>query len=215
MEVGDLDGYGRYGIVDENEDGILCHTCGKRYRNLATHLTMGHGDTVPDYRARHGLAAKRRLVAQSVRARMSEGWYANKDLHLADLEKHRDPLKAVRASVPYVKQRSAGAKASRDQYLRPRAGRPLTDKEKARLDTARNVAEWSTIALEILEDLTVSVKSPFNAGVQSRLVRTRGLRHRPLLPVESDMLKLWTHRRKKRTFGERVEVPGLWHLPRP
>ena len=159
MEVGDLDGYGRYGIVDENEDGILCHTCGKRYRNLATHLTMGHGDTVPDYRARHGLAAKRRLVAQSVRARMSEGWYANKDLHLADLEKHRDPLKAVRASVPYVKQRSAGAKASRDQYLRSRAGRPLTDKEKARLDNARDVAEWSTIALEILEDLTVSVKS--------------------------------------------------------
>lgn len=179
MEVGDIDGFGRYGIVDENENGILCHTCGKRYRHLATHLTMGHGDTVADYRARHGLAAKRRLVAQSVRARMSEKWYVNEELHLADLDKHRDPLKAVRASVPYSKQRSAGAKASRDQYLRSRAGRPLTDKEKARLDAARDVAEWSTIALEILEDLTVSVKSlARSTGVKTVTAEARIRRYR-------------------------------------
>lgn len=159
MKVGDSDGYGRYGHVDENEDGILCHACGKRYRHLATHIAMGHGDTVADYRARHGLPASRPLVAQSVRERMSDSWQAHKETHLAALDEHRDPLKAVRASVPYSKQRAAGAKASREQYLRSRAGRTLTDGEKARLEAAHGVPEWSMIALEILGDPAVSVRS--------------------------------------------------------
>lgn len=179
MDYGQPDGHGRYGHVDENEDGILCHTCGKRYRHLATHIAMGHGDTVADYRARHGLPASRPLVAQSVRERMSDSWQAHKETHLAALDEHRDPLKAVRASVPAIKQRSAGAKASRAQYLRSRAGRPLTDEEKARLEDTHSVPEWSMIALEILDDPTVSVKSlARSVGVKTVTAEARIRRYR-------------------------------------
>lgn len=179
MDYGQPDGHGRYGHVDENEDGILCHTCGKRYRHLATHIAMGHGDTVADYRARHGLPASRPLVARSVRERMRDSWQAHKETHLAALEEHRDPVRAVRASVPAIKQRSAGARAGRDAYLRARTGRALTEGEKARLGAAGSVAEWSRVALEVLGDPSVSVRSlAASVGMKAVTVQARVSRYR-------------------------------------
>lgn len=179
MEVGQPDGHGRYGIVDEDDAGILCHTCGKRYRHLVTHLAMAHGDTVADYRARHGLPASRPLVAQSVRQRMRESWEANREGHLADLAGHRDPAKATKASLPVTRNRSAGARAQRDEYLRARTGRPLTDAEKARLNAQQAVSEWARVALEILEDPTVSTRSlAASVGLKAVTVQARVRRYR-------------------------------------
>lgn len=179
MEYGQPDGHGRYGIIDETADGILCHTCGKRYRHLATHIAMGHGDTVADYRARHGLPVSRPLVAQSVRERMRDSWESHRDVHLAALEEYRDPMGAVQASVPVTKRRSAGARAGRDAYLRARTGRALTDGEKARLGAAGSVAEWSRVALEILGDPSVSVRSlAASVGMKAVTVQARVSRYR-------------------------------------
>lgn len=179
MQVGDPDGHGRYGILDEDDAGLLCHTCGKRYRHLATHLAMAHGDTVADYRARHGLPATRPLVAQSVRTRMRESWEANRDGHLADLAGHRDPAKATQASRPVSRQRSPGARAGRDEYLRARTGRPLTDAEKARLNAQQAVSEWARVAIEILDDPTVSTRSlAASVGMKPVTVQARVRRYR-------------------------------------
>lgn len=179
MQVGERDGYGQYGIIDETGDGILCHTCGKRYRHLATHIAAGHGDTVADYRARHGLPASRPLVAKSVRSSMRDSWERHRETHLAGLEKHRDPAKATQASVPVSRGRSAGAKASQSEYLRGRTGRALTDGEKAQLDATGNVAEWAEVAIGILEDTTVSVRSlATSAGVKPVTAQARISRYR-------------------------------------
>lgn len=179
MQVGEHDGYGQYGIIDETGDGILCHTCGKRYRHLATHITAGHGDTVADYRARHGLPVSRPLVAESVRSRMRDSWERHRDDHLAVLDRHRDPARATQASVPVSRGRSAGAKASQSEYLRGRTGRALTDGEKAQLDATGSVAEWAEVAIEVLEDPTVSVRSlATSAGVKSVTAQARISRYR-------------------------------------
>ena len=179
MKVGDSDGYGRYGHVEETIDGLLCHTCGKRYRHLATHIAMAHGDTVADYRARHGLPASRPLVSQSVRKRMREAWEMHSEGHLEDLAKHRDPAGATRASLPTTRNRSAGARAERDRYLRSRTGRALTSAEKARLDAQRSVPEWSRVAIEILDDPTVSVRSlAVSVGMKPVTVQARVRRYR-------------------------------------
>lgn len=179
MQVGQPDGYGRYGCIEETADGLLCHTCGKQYRHLAAHIAMAHGDTVADYRARHGLPASRPLVSQSVRKRMRESWETHRASHLADLDKHRDTAKATRASTPAIRQRSAGAKAGRDEYLRSRTGRSLTTGEIARLNAHQEVPEWSRVALEILDDPTVSTRSlAASVGMKPVTVQARVRRYR-------------------------------------
>lgn len=169
MDVGDQDGHGQYGILDEDEHGLLCHECGKRYRHLATHISGGHDVTVAQYREQHGLHATRPLVAQAVSKKMRDSWDKNADTHLATLDKHRDPAKAVAASIPATKNRAPGAKASREKYLQSRKGerlpqgRPATEEERARLDSAANMAEWCSIARTILEDPTTSARALANS----------------------------------------------------
>ena len=46
---------GRYGILDLDETGVLCHECGRRLRGLGTHLLKAHDMTAADYRDAHGL----------------------------------------------------------------------------------------------------------------------------------------------------------------
>lgn len=38
--------YGEMGILDQNDEGILCHICGKRYKNLVNHTSGVH--SMPD-----------------------------------------------------------------------------------------------------------------------------------------------------------------------
>ena len=37
MELGDADGHGRYGMLDETSDGLVCHECGRAFPNLGLH----------------------------------------------------------------------------------------------------------------------------------------------------------------------------------
>lgn len=34
MELGESDGFGRYGILEEDAAGLLCHECGERFGHL-------------------------------------------------------------------------------------------------------------------------------------------------------------------------------------
>ncbi len=50
MRVGERDGYGRYGMLDETSDGLLCHECGQRFTHLGLHVYRRHGMTAAAYR---------------------------------------------------------------------------------------------------------------------------------------------------------------------
>ena len=55
-QVGEPDGYGRYGIMERGEDGALCHECGGWYVSVGAHAGPAHGMTAAQYRQAHGLA---------------------------------------------------------------------------------------------------------------------------------------------------------------
>lgn len=93
--VGSIDGYGLYGVLDEDEEGLLCHECGGRYRSLGSHVAIGHGMSATDYKDRHGLPRGTALITRALRETHSqhardrldgEGWRA--------LEDARDPTMA-------------------------------------------------------------------------------------------------------------------------
>lgn len=56
-QVGEPDGHGLYGILDVDEDTVLCHECGRRMQRLGRHLVV-HGMTIAEYREAHGLPRK-------------------------------------------------------------------------------------------------------------------------------------------------------------
>lgn len=56
MQVGDPDCFGRYGAVDEDAMGLLCHECGERFDHLGLHAYKAHGMTAAVYRKGPGLA---------------------------------------------------------------------------------------------------------------------------------------------------------------
>jgi len=43
--------FGKLGEVDRNDDGTLCCICGKRFKNMHTHLSLAHGTTATAYEA--------------------------------------------------------------------------------------------------------------------------------------------------------------------
>lgn len=96
MQVGDDDGRGRYGILNEDADGLLCHECGQHFTHLGLHAYKAHGLTAKEYRAAHGLG-RRGLVAETTRRA------------LADNARKRYPTNAL-----FVQRRDpAGATAAR------------------------------------------------------------------------------------------------------
>ncbi len=68
--VGDRDGFGRYGILEETPDGLLCHGCGGSYAHLGLHVARADGPTAA-YRLEHGLSRRRGLVSTEIRAKQA------------------------------------------------------------------------------------------------------------------------------------------------
>ncbi|MBA2694616.1 MAG: MucR family transcriptional regulator, partial [Actinobacteria bacterium] len=54
---------GRFGVVDETADGLLCHECGRRFIHLGLHVYKAHGVTANEYRVAHGLRRRGLVVA--------------------------------------------------------------------------------------------------------------------------------------------------------
>lgn len=97
MGVGEEDGHGRYGVLDEDDDGLLCHDCGKRFAHLGLHVYKAHGLTAKEYRAAHGLG-RRGLVAETIRRTIAGN--ARQQLPRNSLfVQRRDPARATAARL--------------------------------------------------------------------------------------------------------------------
>lgn len=97
MRVGDRDGFGEFGVLDESSDGLLCHECGRRFAHLGLHVTRAHGLPAAAYRQAHGLAG-RGLVAQRTRERITANARAGL-LRRPLFVQRRDPRRATKARL--------------------------------------------------------------------------------------------------------------------
>lgn len=150
MDYAAPDGYGRYGILDTTDDGLLiCHECGRPCRHLATHARLAHGITAADYRAAHGLGISRPLVAETVSQRMRDSWETHREAHLTALEQTRDPDTARRSS-PARRPARAEVRAGYLARGRARRGRDLTPEETATLGDGLDLAAWADAARTLL-----------------------------------------------------------------
>lgn len=141
---------------------------------------MGHKMRVADYRRAHGLHAKRPLAARSVRENMSRSWNEHRDQHLADLDKYRDPTKAIEASREATRNKSAGATAGQKASLQRRRGRPLTEDEITALQSTATIGEWCQVAYRILDDPSVSIISlAHSVGMKPVTAHHRLAKRRP------------------------------------
>ena len=134
-EVGSPDGHGRYGILDDDGDRVMCHECGRWYAKLAAHAAV-HGLSARQYKLRHGLPLSRSLSPSKLREARSraasdrvgsQGWQR--------LEKARNPARAAQARDPesFVSQPPARMAAThhhlrhlRRPVLSPARHRPPT-----------------------------------------------------------------------------------------
>ena len=113
---GDPDGHGRYGILDEDPDGLLCAHCGTRHRHLGLHVWKAHGLTAAQYRETHGLLRSRGLVAQDLRLVMATNAGAHYGEN-AGLARSRDPARASAARLARKMPASAQEAEGRDRRM--------------------------------------------------------------------------------------------------
>lgn len=127
--VGEPDGYGIYGVLDRDDDSVLCHECGKRPRSLGAHLGPAHGMTAVEYRAAHGLPRGIPLVSLALSALISEQSAARVGSpQWRRLETARDPLAASQARdlsmvAPAVRQQRSETAAEPLPERKPRRRR--------------------------------------------------------------------------------------------
>ncbi|NNG40680.1 hypothetical protein HJ588_15550 [Flexivirga sp. ID2601S] len=120
--LGDPDGHGQFGILDEDADGLLCHECGRRLTHLGLHAWKSHGITAAEYRQAHGLARSRGLVASDTLATIRANGRRNYGTNGRFVDA-RDPAAATAARLGAGAGMSpAGLAASRARPGRARLG---------------------------------------------------------------------------------------------
>ena len=113
MELGDADGHGRYGMLDETSDGLVCHECGRAFPNLGLHAWRGHGMTAAQYREAHGLQRGRGLVSSQLRQRIQTNAKARMTTPAGQaFAAARDPQRAQTARLSRPLTWTAAARAS-------------------------------------------------------------------------------------------------------
>ena len=147
------DGFGRYGILCQDGDGrLLCHECGRWWNQLATHLRGKHEIEAADYRRDHGLGTTTRLVGTSVRAKLVAAYDEHRDVHLAALERSRNPREAARGSLSHT----GGTWAPEVRAKRQAVGRAsrtpdLTPEQIAYLGDGVELQQWADRARGMIE----------------------------------------------------------------
>lgn len=95
---GDPDGYGLYGVLDDDGSTVLCHECGERRLALGTHVRRVHGMTARQYKLAHGLPLTRGLTSRAAHeAASAQSRSRIGDTAWARLVAARDPLAASAA----------------------------------------------------------------------------------------------------------------------
>ena len=116
LSVGDRDGFGRYGVLDETDDGLVCAACGWTGAHLGLHAYRAHGMTADVNRARYGLLRGRGLVASSIREKIRANGRAGMTSRAAFVAR-RDPVAATRARLRTRRQATAEEAAGRDARM--------------------------------------------------------------------------------------------------
>lgn len=117
LSHGDVDGFGFYGILDEDEHGqLLCHICGDRFGHLGLHAYKAHGILAADYKRSHGLLRSRGLVSTLLREQMRQTAADRYDPTDA-LATSRDPAVATQARLARSMGASAEEVAGRDERM--------------------------------------------------------------------------------------------------
>ncbi len=131
--VGDPDGYGRYGILEETKAGLTCAECAWTGRHLGLHVYEAHGLTADAYRVRHGLKRGRGLVAAATRQIIQAN--ARAGIHQRALfRQRRDPAAATRRRLQLGQPASPEAAAERDTRM------SVLGKESAKSSSSANGA---------------------------------------------------------------------------
>lgn len=152
MEFGDVDGYGRYGMLEYTDSGehVMCHECGEEKRALGTHAWYVHGITAAEYRRRHGLSTGTGLAAPVTASRFGE--LGRSDQALAALAAYRDPARARRANTAEGRGRAERVEVRRATGRQSRRGRDMTAIEVAALDGAPDLLSWCGVAARLVDD---------------------------------------------------------------
>ena len=123
MRVGDVDGHGLFGVLDETADGLLCHDCGWRGQHLGLHAYRAHGRSAASYRIAHGLKRTRGLVGAATRAVIKENATRRYTSPTgAAFRRARDPQAAALVRLAQALPPSPEAAAARDAAV-ARTGR--------------------------------------------------------------------------------------------
>ena len=86
------EGFGYKGVVVEDSSSkgqLQCHTCGKWFENLSTHINATHKINCPDYKKKYGLLQSTALKSKRLRVRQSEVMFNLRMKH----KKHRFKFK--------------------------------------------------------------------------------------------------------------------------
>ena len=127
MELGEADGHGRYGMIDETSDGLVCHECGRAFPSLGLHAWRGHGMTAAQYREAHGLQRGRGLVSSQLRQRIQTNAKARMTTPAGQaFAASRDPQRAQTARLSRPLTWTAAARAS-NRTARAGTGRHGTE----------------------------------------------------------------------------------------
>lgn len=113
--VGDPIGAGQWGVLDETEDGVLCHECGRRFQSLGSHVNLAHGISAAEYKEMYGLPRGLPLTSTGLRERQSQRSREHNSARYLDA--HRDPVKASHA-----RDRDAFDAMARSQRMVARPG---------------------------------------------------------------------------------------------
>lgn len=91
--LGEVDGFGRYGMLEDTADGLRCHECRETFTHLGLHVYRRHGITAAVYRIEHGLLRPRGLVTSELREKLAAQAAANEAVQRG-LALTRDPSRA-------------------------------------------------------------------------------------------------------------------------
>ena len=141
--VGERDGFGRYGVLDETADALVCAFCGWTGAHLGLHAYRAHGMTADAYRARYGLLRSRGLVASNTREKIRANGRAGMPSRAAFVAR-RYTAAATRARLKTGRQATAEEAAGRDARMSS-IGR------RGRIETVV-VCEWCGVAFCPLGD---------------------------------------------------------------
>lgn len=112
-------GWGLLGVVDRDDEAVLCHECGRWLGSLVQHLRQAHGLTVDEHRDRHELPATIPLASRQMSQRLRQT--SRERVGTAAWER----FEAGRDQVTVESQHRATA-ASSSPRLGTRAGRAET-----------------------------------------------------------------------------------------